>query len=345
MVCVGRMMTRAVLVTLGLSSVLAAGGEKNRTRTVTDPLQRVMLEFNLYQDEVEPLMKELAEAGQTIHWLKSIFSPRRTLLVIDMQNDFITGALPVPGAAEIIPGVEALTKLDIWYQVLYSQDWHPQNHISFYSNLGLRALDPNWKQHSNISVENIKVYDEVTFRRYPPYTQKLWPDHCVQGSEGAKFHSDLTTPKRSQIIQKGTNPLIDSYSAFYDNTDIKGSGDTGLKRLVKDSTEVVVVGLAQDYCVAATTLDSLDLGLPTTILTDHTRPVDRTTGEKMMEKVKEAGGIVTTFQDYRDELTDWRKAKELAQFLVRNSGERISSFLVSIILTVTASSLSRVFLH
>ena len=70
-----------------------------------------------YQDEVEPLMKELAEAGQTIHWLKSIFSPRRTLLVIDMQNDFITGALPVPGAAEIIPGVEALTKLDIWYQV------------------------------------------------------------------------------------------------------------------------------------------------------------------------------------------------------------------------------------
>ena len=108
--------TRALLVTLGLSTVLAAGGEKNRT-SVTDPLQRVMLEFNLYQDEVEPLMKELAEAGQTIHWLKSIFSPRRTLLVIDMQNDFISGSLPVPGAAEIIQGVESLTKLDIWYQV------------------------------------------------------------------------------------------------------------------------------------------------------------------------------------------------------------------------------------
>ena len=229
--------------------------------------------------------------------------------------------------------------------MLYSQDWHPQNHISFYSNLGLRALDPNWKHESNTSVENIKVYDEVTFRRYPPYKQKLWPDHCVQGSQGAKFHTDLTTPKRSQIIQKGTNPLIDSYSAFYDNTDIKGSGDTGLKRLVKDSTEVVVVGLAQDYCVAATTLDSLELGLPTTVLHDLTRPVDRKTGEKMMEKVKEAGGIVTSVQDYRDELRDWRKAKELAQFLVRNSGERISSFLVSIILTVTATSLSRVLYH
>merc|ERR1711874_584571 len=272
------------------------------------------------------------------HWLKSIFSPRRTLLVIDMQNDFISGSLPVPGAAEIIDDVESLTKLDIWYQVLYGQDWHPQNHISFYSNLGLRALDPNWKHESNTSVENIKVYDEVTFRRYPPYKQKLWPDHCVQGSQGAKFHTALTTPKRSQITQKGTNPLIDSYSAFYDNTDIKGSGDTGLKRLVKDSTEIVVVGLAQDYCVAWTGLDSLALGLPTTILTDHTRPVDVTKGEEMMEKVKEAGGIVTTLRDYRDELSEWSKAKEVAQFLIRNSAalSSINNLILTITIILTA---------
>lgn len=101
------------------------------------------------------------------------------------------------------------------------------------------------------------------------------------------------------MIQKGTNPLIDSYSAFYDNTDIRGSGDTGLKRLVKDSTEVVVVGLAQDYCVAFTSLDSLKLGLPTTILTDHTRAVDPATADIMMETVREAGGIVTTLPDYQ----------------------------------------------
>lgn len=61
------------------------------------------------------------------------------------------------------------------------------------------------------------------------------------------------------MIQKGTNPLIDAYSAFFDNTDIKGSGDTGLRRLVRDSTEIVVVGLAQDYCVAWTALDSLEV--------------------------------------------------------------------------------------
>ena len=62
---------------------------------------------------------------------------------------------------------------------------------------------------------------------------------------GAKFHPGISNPKKSQIIKKGTNPLLDSYSAFYDNTDIKGSGDTGLRKLVKDTTEIVVVGLAQ----------------------------------------------------------------------------------------------------
>ena len=76
---------------------------------------------------------------------------------------------------------------------------------------------------------------------------------------GANFHPSLTRPKKSQVIQKGTNPLIDAYSAFFDNTDIKGSGDTGLRRLVRDSTEIVVVGLAQDYCVAWTALDSLEV--------------------------------------------------------------------------------------
>ena len=78
---------------------------------------------------------------------------------------------------------------------------------------------------------------------------------------GANFHPSLTRPKKSQVIQKGTNPLIDAYSAFFDNTDIKGSGDTGLRRLVRDSTEIVVVGLAQDYCVAWTALDSLEVSL------------------------------------------------------------------------------------
>lgn len=315
---------------------------KNIT-SVTDPLQRVMARFNLYQDEVEHLLKQLEDGGQSIHWLKSIFSPRRTLLVIDMQNDFISGSLPVTGAEDIIDMVEDLTKMDIWYQVLYSQDWHPADHISFYSNLGLRQLDPTWLSLNHTHVEDIKMFDEVKFKRYPPYKQVLWPDHCIQGSEGANFHPSLTRPKKSQVIQKGTNPLIDAYSAFFDNTDIKGSGDTGLRRLVRDSTEIVVVGLAQDYCVAWTALDSLEvLGLPTTILADHTRPVDPRKGEVMMEAVREAGGIVTNLGDYLDELDEWSKAKEIARFLIQNSSVSIinsSSSVISIALSFMLYSL------
>jgi len=316
-----------IVISIFLEHILC----KNIT-SVTDPLQRVMAKFNLYQDEVEHLLKQLEDGGQSIHWLKSIFSPRRTLLVIDMQNDFISGSLPVTGAEDIIDMVEDLTKLDIWYQVLYSQDWHPADHISFFSNLGLRQLDPTWLSLNHTYVEDIKVFDEVTFKRYPPYKQVLWPDHCIQGSEGANFHPSLTRPKKSQVIQKGTNPLVDAYSAFFDNTDIKGSGDTGLRRLVRDSTEIVVVGLAQDYCVAWTALDSLQvLGLPTTILEDHTRPVDPSKGEAMMEAVREAGGIVSNLGDYLDELDEWSKAKEIARFLIQNSSVSTSSSSVSLI--------------
>lgn len=327
-----------IVISLFLDHILC----KNIT-SVTDPLQRVMARFNLYQDEVEHLLKQLEDGGQSIHWLKSIFSPRRTLLVIDMQNDFISGSLPVTGAEDIIDMVEDLTKMDIWYQVLYSQDWHPADHISFYSNLGLRQLDPTWLSLNHTHVEDIKMFDEVKFKRYPPYKQVLWPDHCIQGSEGANFHPSLTRPKKSQVIQKGTNPLIDAYSAFFDNTDIKGSGDTGLRRLVRDSTEIVVVGLAQDYCVAWTALDSLEvLGLPTTILADHTRPVDPRKGEEMMEAVREAGGIVTNLGDYLDELDEWSKAKEIARFLIQNSSVSIinsSSSVISIALSFMLYSL------
>jgi len=326
-----------IVISIFLEHILC----KNIT-SVTDPLQRVMAKFNLYQDEVEHLLKQLEDGGQSIHWLKSIFSPRRTLLVIDMQNDFISGSLPVTGAEDIIDMVEDLTKLDIWYQVLYSQDWHPADHISFFSNLGLRQLDPTWLSLNHTHVEDIKVFDEVTFKRYPPYKQVLWPDHCIQGSEGANFHPSLTRPKKSQVIQKGTNPLVDAYSAFFDNTDIKGSGDTGLRRLVRDSTEIVVVGLAQDYCVAWTALDSLQvLGLPTTILEDHTRPVNPSKGEAMMEAVREAGGIVSNLGDYLDELDEWSKAKEIARFLIQNSSVSTSSS--SVIVTALSFMLYSLF--
>merc|ERR1719187_631210 len=231
----------------------------------------------------------LSQAGAT----------RPALLVIDVQNDFISGSLAVAGAEDIVQPISDLAKDDIWAKVVFSQDWHPTDHISFFSNLYLRDLDPAWREkHPG----PIHMFDTVVFAGEPPYEQVLWPDHCVQGSAGADFHQGLEKPEGVAVIQKGVNPDVDSYSAFYDNSGNSGSGSTGLDRLLDDAavTEVVVVGLATDFCVGSTALDALSLGLPTTLLHDLARPVSQEGGEEMLARVEEAGGAVMTLEEWRD---------------------------------------------
>jgi len=299
----------------------------------SDPLQRVMHKFGLYDHEVLPIMNRLDSVGQKVKWLRHIFSPRRTLLIIDMQNDFITGSLKVTDAEEIIAPIADLIKEDVWNQVIYSQDWHPRDHISFFSNVNLRALDPTWlSEHPG----EVSMFEEVVFKRYPPYSQVLWPDHCVQGTDGAKFHANITTPKKTKVVQKGTNPMIDSYSAFFDNTGIKGSGSTGLREMVEGSTEIVVVGLAMDYCVGYTSLHSVELGYPTTLLMDMSRPVNKETGEEMKNKVRNAGGQVTTWNSWKNELDDWQRAKDVAEFFIENTGVGVKSSVLAVLVTIVA---------
>ena len=114
--------------------------------------------------------------------------------------------------------------------------------------------------------------------------------------------------------------MIDAYSVFFDNTGIKGSGSTGLKEMVRGSTEIVVVGLAMDYCVGWTSLDSVELGYPTTMLADMSRPVNKMKGEEMKRKVREVGGQVTTWNSWKNELDDWQRAKDVAEFFIANTG-------------------------
>merc|ERR550519_1441674 len=143
------------------------------------------------------------------------------------------------------------------------------------------------------------MFQEVVFAREPPYKQVLWPDHCVQGSSGSDYHKDLVLPAKALELLKGTNPEVDSYSAFYDNTGIPGAGSTGLIDMVADSTEVVVVGLATDYCVGSTSLGARQLGFPTTLLRDLAKPVRKKTGDLMEEKVVTAGGCVEDADDWK----------------------------------------------
>jgi nicotinamidase/pyrazinamidase len=181
---------------------------------------------------------------------------KRALIVVDVQNDFCPGGdLAVPEGDQIIPLINQL--MDQFECVVATQDWHPKDHKSF-------ASIHHKKPGEVILLNGLK--------------QVLWPDHCIQGTYGAELVSGLDQTEIDQIIQKGTDPEIDSYSGFYDNGHRKATGlkDYLLKKGVK---EVAVCGLAADYCVKYTALDAVDLGFKTTVIEDASRGINLKKGD------------------------------------------------------------------
>ncbi|SLN71083.1 bifunctional nicotinamidase/pyrazinamidase [Roseisalinus antarcticus] len=179
-------------------------------------------------------------------------SPDTALLVIDVQNDFCPGgALAVAGGGEIVPGINAL--MPEFAAVVLTQDWHPAGHSSFASEHPGKA-----------PMEMIEM----------PYGQQvLWPDHCVQGSDGAAFHPDLHTDPADMVIRKGFRPEIDSYSAFFENDHETPTGLEGYLR-TRGISKLVVVGLATDFCVNYSAVDAAKLGFSVELRTELCRGID-----------------------------------------------------------------------
>ena len=174
------------------------------------------------------------------------------LIVIDVQNDFCPGgALAVTGGDEIVPGINAL--MAEFSAVILTQDWHPADHLSFAS------------QHRG------KAPMELTEMPYGP--QVLWPDHCVQGSEGAAFHADLQVARADLIIRKGFRREIDSYSAFFENDKTTPTGLDGYLR-ARGLTRLTMVGLATDFCVNYSAVDAARLGFAVEVREDLSRAID-----------------------------------------------------------------------
>lgn len=177
---------------------------------------------------------------------------KTALLVIDVQNDFCPGgALQVAGGNEIIPGInQEMTKYDY---IILTQDWHPKGHSSFAtSHDGGKPLD----------VIEMPYGDQV-----------LWPDHCVQGSHGAEFHSELNTARANAVIRKGSNPLIDSYSAFFENDRKTPTGLHGYFRSL-EIEKINLVGLATDFCVNYSAQDAAKLGYKVSVFEKMCRSID-----------------------------------------------------------------------
>ena len=191
----------------------------------------------------------------------------KALIIVDIQNDFLPGgALAVPEGDKTIDLANRLmSHFDL---VVATQDFHPAGHGSF-----APAVD---KIGQMIKLNGL---DQI-----------LWPVHCVQGTTGAEFAEDLNMAAVDQVIQKGTDPGIDSYSGFFDNGKRQATGmDDYLKR--KGVDEVFVIGLATDYCVKFTALDAVDCGYKTTLIEDAARGVNLQPGDvdKAIEEMKAAG--------------------------------------------------------
>ncbi len=196
----------------------------------------------------------------------------RALIVVDVQNDFCPGgALAVPDGDAVVPVANAL--MPRFSLVVATQDWHPAGHGSFASAHTGRAPG---------EVVDLGGAQQV-----------LWPDHCVQGTPGASFHSVLDVAVIDHVVRKGTDPGIDSYSAFFDNGHAK---DTGLAAFLEQrcAEDLVVLGLATDYCVKATVLDALGLGFGVTVVRDGCRAVEiaEGDGERAFKDMRSAGARV-----------------------------------------------------
>ena len=179
-------------------------------------------------------------------------SANRALLVVDMQIDFMPGgALAVPGGDEIVGTVNHLARR--FDNVVLTQDWHTPGHTSFASSHPRRQV--------------YETFDAF----YGP--QILWPDHCVMGTPGAGFHPGLDIPHAGLILRKGYNAAVDSYSAFLEADRKTRTGLDGWLAS-RGITEVVVCGLATDFCVGWTACDAHHFGLTVSVVDEACRGID-----------------------------------------------------------------------
>lgn len=203
---------------------------------------------------------------------------KKALLIIDVQNDFCPGgALAVAQGDEVVPVINGLVAefARAGAPVVATKDWHPAGHVSFAS------------AHDGRAVGELVTLEGGT-------AQMLWPDHCVQGTPGAELHANLDAAAVSHVVLKGCDPGVDSYSAFFDNDRANSTDLDGWLR-AQGVDELVVCGLACDYCVKYSVLDALSLGYSVTVPRAGTRAVEAQPGdgERALEEMAAAGATIT----------------------------------------------------
>jgi nicotinamidase/pyrazinamidase len=201
----------------------------------------------------------------------------KALIIVDLQNDFLPGgALPVPHGDEVIPLANELQRQ--FELVVATKDWHPPDHGSFAAN------HPGKKPGDRIILDGIE--------------QILWPVHCVQNTHGAEFAPSFDTSRIAHVFHKGIEPLIDSYSTFFDNAHRR---HTGLAHYLKERSieDIYLLGLALDYCVKYSALDARQLKLNTHVILDGCRGIDLEPGDvdRALDEMERAGARILKSSD------------------------------------------------
>jgi len=199
--------------------------------------------------------------------------PHSALILVDLQPDFMPGGpLACEQADAIVAPIQTILAQDRFAHYVATQDWHPSGHISFASS------------HSGS-----KPFDSITLYGHP---QVLWPDHCVQGTNGAALHGAINWNRMNVIVRKGTDPAVDSYSAFCENYNPAGERPfTGLAGWLRDRQvrDVYIGGLARDVCVLWTAQDARAAGFNTFVIWDATAPVTTQTDANTRQTLLEQG--------------------------------------------------------
>lgn len=194
----------------------------------------------------------------------------KALIIIDIQNDFLPG-----GSLEVKEGDKIITlineMMDNYDHIIATKDWHPSNHVSFASN------------HPGKEIGDIIKVNGLN--------QILWPDHCVQDSYGSEFPKELNHEKINNIIYKGKNENIDSYSGFYDNS--KGAS-TQLSEYLKSKgiDKIDCVGLATEYCVKYTAIDGSIEGFNTRVLLKCTKGINQNDIKSAIDEMRSNNVVI-----------------------------------------------------